>query len=38
VAPAPVVDGLLPPVDFWFSPDDYDRKLAAETWRSQIGR
>lgn len=38
VAPAPVVDGLLPPVDFWFSPDDYDRRLAAETWRSRIGR
>lgn len=34
VALAPVADGLLPPVDFWFSPDDYDRKLAAETWGS----
>lgn len=38
VAPAPVVDGLLPPVDFWFSPDDYDRKIAVEMWGAKFAR
>ena len=37
VAAAPVANGLLPPDDFWFSRDNYDR-LPAQMWGAKIAQ